>query len=92
MKGIGVYFHLKDKKFEEALGLLKGEQDMFSVFLRSQILLTSKKHKEALVNLVENFDAALVSCAGYCNLLVTSALSLELSLQEMQRVTDAVGA
>ena len=39
LKGIGVYFHLKDKKFDEALGLLDSEDDMFSTFLRSQILL-----------------------------------------------------
>ena len=42
VKGISVYFHLKDEKFEDALALLKDEQDIFSVFLRSQILLSSK--------------------------------------------------
>ena len=55
MKGIGVYFHMKDSKYEEALNLLQGEQDMFSVFLRSQILMADKKPRDALVNLVENY-------------------------------------
>ena len=92
LKGIGVYFSLKDKKFDEALSLLDGEQDMFAIFLRSQILLSDKKPKLALVNLVENFDGALVANAGYTNLLIKSALSLGLSLSEMQKVTDAVRA
>ena len=55
MKGIGVYFHMKDSKYEEALNLLQGEQDMFSVFLCSQILMADKKPRDALVNLVENY-------------------------------------
>jgi len=63
---------------------------MFAVFLRSQILLSNKKPKEALVNLVENFDGALVSNAGYCNLLIKSALSLGLSEEEMVKVTIQV--
>ena len=51
LRGIGVYFNLKDKKFEEAMNLLQNEEDMYSVFLRSQILLADKKPIEALVNL-----------------------------------------
>lgn len=35
LRGIGVYFHLKDKKFDDALKVLQDEQDMFSIFLRS---------------------------------------------------------
>lgn len=80
LKGISVYFHLKDKKFEDALSLLKDESDMYSVFLRSQILLSSKKPQEALINLVENFDSSLVACAGYTNLLLKSAITFELDL------------
>ena len=38
LRGIGVYFHLKDKKFDDALKVLQDEQDMYSIFLRSQIL------------------------------------------------------
>ena len=74
LKGIGVYFHLKDKKFEDALSILQSEQDMFSVFLRSQILLAKKQPKEALINLTENFEQSLVACAGYTNLLVKTAI------------------
>lgn len=73
-----MYFHLKDKKFEEALSLLRDAQDMFSVFLRSQILLQNKQQKEALVNLLANFERPLALCAGYCNLLLQSAISFEL--------------
>lgn len=35
LKGIGVYFLLKEKKFEEALNLLSSEQDVYMVFLRA---------------------------------------------------------
>ena len=84
LKGIGVYFSLKDKKFDEALALLDGEQDIYAVFLRSQILLSDKKPKQALVNLTQNFESSLVANAGYSNLLIKSALSLGLSLDEMQ--------
>ena len=70
LKGIGVYFHLKDKKFEDALKLLEGEEDMFAVFLRSQVLLSQKNTKEAFINLINNFEASLVTCSGYCNLLL----------------------
>jgi len=90
LRGVGVYFNLRDKKFDEALALLQGEQDMFSVFLRSQILLNNKKPREALTNLVEHFDSSLVACAGYCNLLITSAETQGLTLVEMKRVTEAI--
>ena len=80
LRGIGVYFNLKDKKFEEALNLLQDEEDMYSVFLRSQILLADKKPIEALVNLTQNFEESLVACAGYCNLLLRTAISFELPI------------
>lgn len=35
LKGIGVYFLLKDKKFEEAMNLLNNDQDIQAVFLRA---------------------------------------------------------
>jgi len=35
IKGIGVYFSLKDKEFEDALKLIIDEKDAYSVFLRS---------------------------------------------------------
>ena len=63
---------------------------MFAIFLRSQILLSDKKPKQALLNLTSNFDGSLVANAGYTNLLIKSALSLGLSLEEMQKVTSAV--
>lgn len=90
MRGIGVYFHLKDKKYEEALNLLSGEEDMFSIFLRSQILLADKKPLEALVNLVQNYQSSLVACAGYTNLLVKSAIQFELGLDNMQKIIDTI--
>lgn len=55
LKGIGAYFYLKDKKYEEALQMItKAEQnDTFTIFLRSHILLAMKKPKEAIMNLIE---------------------------------------
>lgn len=90
LRGIGVYFHLKDKKFEDALNLLQGEQDMFSVFLRSQILLAQKQPRDALVNLVENFEASLVACPGYTNLLLRTAAQFELPLATTEKLVSAI--
>ena len=81
---------MKDKKFDEALGLLDSEDDMFSTFLRSQILLQNKRPREALVNLTSKFDPSLVQNPGYCNLLIKSAMSLELTLTEMEKMTKSV--
>jgi len=53
---------------------------MYSFFLRSQIFLAEKKPKEALLILLENFEASLVACAGYCNLLIRSAIQFELTM------------
>jgi hypothetical protein len=90
LRGVGVYFHLKDKKFEDAAKILHGEQDMYSAFLLSQILLADKKPKESLLVLVKNFEASLVACAGYCNLLLRSAISFELTMTETQRLVEAI--
>ena len=90
LRGIGVYFNLKDKKFEEALNLLQDEQDMYSVFLRSQILIADKKPIEALVNLTQNFEEDLVACAGYCNLLLRTAVSFELPIAQVQKLVTAI--
>lgn len=90
LKGIGVYFHLKDKKFDDALNVLKDDSDMFSVFLRSQILMAQKKPQDALVNLVENFEASLVACPGYTNLLLRTATQFELGMQTTQKLVGAV--
>lgn len=35
LKGIGAYFYLKDKKYSEALNLIKNQNDIYSIFLRS---------------------------------------------------------
>ena len=63
---------------------------MFSVFLRSQILLAKKQPKEALKNLTENFESSLVACAGYTNLLIKTAISFELPTAQMQKLISAV--
>jgi hypothetical protein len=34
LKGIGAFFSLKDKKFDEALGQIKGS-DAYSIFLKA---------------------------------------------------------
>ena len=60
IKGIGVYFFLKDKKINDAMKLVADETDTYSVFLRSQILLNDKKPKEAFENLISSFKAEQV--------------------------------
>lgn len=39
MKGIGAYFLLKDKKFDEALKLVESQPDHYSHFLKAHVLL-----------------------------------------------------
>ena len=86
LKGIGVYFHLKDKKFEEAVSLLSNETDAYAVFLNSQVLLAMKKPQEALQMLLNAFESSLVACAGYCNLLIRSAMSFELPVEQADKL------
>ena len=52
LKGIGAYFYLKDKKYEEALKLIE-VTDTFTCFLRSHILLAMKRPKDAIQNLIQ---------------------------------------
>jgi len=35
LKGIGAYFFLKDKKYDEALALINKQTDVYSIFLRA---------------------------------------------------------
>ena len=58
IKGIGVYFLLKDKKYEQALKLMEKETDPFSKFLKAQILLNDKKQKDAFETLISTFQDA----------------------------------
>ena len=90
LKGIGVYFHLRDKKFEDALKILEGDQDMFTCFLRSQVLLQQKNTKDALTNLTENFEASLTASPGYCNLLIQTAIGFEVPMGSMSKLIGAI--
>ena len=58
IKGIGVYFHLKDKKYEQALKLIEKETDPYSKFLKAQILLNDKKPKDAFESMLSTFEEA----------------------------------
>ena len=55
IKGLGVYFLQKDKKYEQALKLIEKEIDPFSKFLKAQILLNDKKPHDAFEALVSTF-------------------------------------
>ena len=97
LRGIQVYFILKDKKYDEALKLLDGAKDINLVFLRSQVLLSAKRPKEAFENLALNFEKDLITNSGYIKLLLRSALAFECPLDSamstimqvaQERVTD----
>ena len=71
MRGIGTYFYLKDNDYQKALGLIKGQSDKYSVFLRSQILLALKQPVEAMRNLVTICDdPEVVSNEGFMMFLI----------------------
>jgi hypothetical protein len=53
--GIGAFFALKDKKFDEALTLVKGN-DAYSIFLRAQIHLANKQTKVAFELLASSLN------------------------------------
>ena len=43
LRGIGAYFFLKSKKYDEALNLIKNQKDTYSLFLKAQISLAKCK-------------------------------------------------
>jgi len=90
IKGIGVYFNIKDKKFDEALKLVVNENDTYSVFLRSQILLNDKKPKEAFENLAASFRDEQVVNTGFTNLLLKTAASLEIKPEGLTNIISAI--
>lgn len=90
LKGIGVYFNLKEKKFDDAFNLLIEDRDIYSVFLRAQILMADKKPRDALLLLLANFESGLLACAGYTNFLLNSAISFELPLNNTIGLVDAI--
>ena len=47
-----VYFLLKDKKYSEALELVPSNEDSQSAFMRAHLLLSLKKHKECVLELI----------------------------------------
>lgn len=40
--------------------------------------------------LFEHFESSLVACAGYCNLLIKSAISFDLKMEQVVKLIDAV--
>ena len=55
LKGIGAFFALKEKKFDEAFNQSKGN-DPYSIFLRAQILLAKKDAKAAFELLASSLN------------------------------------
>ena len=43
IKGIGVFFILREKNYDKALQLLEGAKDINLIFLRSQVYMAAKK-------------------------------------------------
>jgi len=52
--------------------------------------MAQKKPQDALINLVENFEASLVACPGYTNLLLRTAIQFELSLSATEKLVGAI--
>lgn len=60
LRGIGAFFALKDKKYEEALALASKGKDTYSVFLRAQIHLAKKDSKGAFELLASSLNEQLL--------------------------------
>jgi hypothetical protein len=81
LNGIGIFFLLKDKKYEEALKLVEQPTDQFSIFLKSQVYLANKQPKEAFENLAVNFEDSLTLNSGYVKFLLESAIQFKTTLR-----------
>ena len=72
------------------MNLVAEESDIYSVFLRSQILLSDKKPKEAFENLIASFQDEQVANAGYVNLLLRTATLFEIKPEVLENVISAI--
>lgn len=53
LASVQAYFHIKEKKYQEALDCLESEsEDVRTILLKSHLLLALKKQKEAITNLI----------------------------------------
>ena len=78
LKGIGAFFSLKDKKYDEALVQVKGD-DAYSIFLRAQILLAKKDAKSAFELLSSSLNDQLLSNDDYLIFLLRSSINHKIS-------------
>jgi len=69
---------LRDKKFDEALGQVKGD-DSYSIFLRAQILLAKKNPKAAFEHLALNLNNQLLGNDDYLIFLLRSSVNHKIS-------------
>lgn len=54
-RGLQVFFLIKDKKVDEALKLINTD-DVYSVLLKAQLLLNSKRQKECVIELISHLS------------------------------------
>ena len=78
LKGIGAFFSLKDKKYDEAFVQAKGD-DAYSIFLRAQILLAKKDAKSAFELLSSSLNNQLLSNDDYLIFLLRSSINHKIS-------------
>ncbi|CDW76997.1 signal recognition particle 72 kda protein [Stylonychia lemnae] len=78
LKGIGAYFFLKDKKYDEALNLIKNQKDTYSNFLRAQILISKKESKQAFEQLASNLSDELLNNDDFMIFLLKQCSNLKL--------------
>jgi len=76
--GLKVFFLLKDKKYTEALALLKDREEYFSVFLRVNIHMQQRQPVLAMDALLSNLSQWKPSeiPEGYIQMLIKSSLNL----------------
>lgn len=70
LKGIGAYFFLKDKKYDEALSLINKQTDIYSIFLRAQIYFAKRDTKAAFETLASNLNEALLDHEDFLIFLI----------------------
>lgn len=93
LKGIGAFFLLKDKKFDEALKLVQNCEDSHSVFLKSHILLAQKQTQAAFENLISHVtstDSQLIQNEGYLLFLLNTAIAQKLSFQTVEPLVKLI--
>jgi hypothetical protein len=74
--GLQVFFKVRERKYEEALQVLQGREDPYSVFLRVHIYMQSRRPELAIDTLLRDIQTFKPVPEPYLQMLIKSCLTL----------------